>query len=346
MPQSEFVIVGTLIAAGSRAEVEIPVSLTSDHTPVGLSVEVIHGEKPGPVVFVSAAVHGNEVIGIEIVRRLLRSAQLRRINGTLLVVPIVNQLAVMNRSRYLPDRRDLNRHFPGNELGSLASRLANIFCTHVMNVSDVGIDLHSAAIHRSNLAQIRIAPDEPRLLELAEVFGAPVVMTSKPRAGSLRGAALDSPAQVLLFEAGQALRFDESAVRAGVAGILRLLDHLGMTSGKKVVSPKVRPVYSHSSYWVRAPVGGLLRAYRTIGDQVTVETKLGQIADPFGKIETPIFPASNGLIIGRTELPLINEGDALFHIARLDGNEDAGETVDVLNEQLDSSSLFDEDEII
>ena len=252
----------------------------------------------------------------------------------------------MNRSRYLPDRRDLNRCFPGNHVGSLASRLADIFLTHVVNVSDVGIDLHSAAIHRSNLAQIRIAPDEPRLLELAEVFGAPVILTSKPRLGSLRRAALDSPADVLLFEAGEALRFDEAAVRTGVAGIFRVLDYLGMTSGKNIPQPKVKPVYSNSSYWVRAPAGGLLRTYRTIGDQVNEQTKLGQIADPFGKIETPIFPKSAGLIVGRTELPLTNEGDALFHIARLDGNEDAGETVDTLNEQLDGSSLFDEDEIL
>ncbi len=346
MSQSDFCIAGQKVPAGTSIEVDIPVSLTADHTPVSLAVEVIHGAKPGPTVFVSAAIHGNEIIGIEIVRRLMRSSQLHKINGTLLIVPIVNPLAVMNRSRYLPDRRDLNRSFPGNQAGSLASRMAHIFLTHVVKVSDVGIDLHSASIHRTNLAQLRVAPDQPRLMELAEVFGAPVILTSKPRIGSLRLAALEADVDLLLFEAGEALRFDEAAVRSGVAGILRVLDHLGMINGKKVIEPKVKPVYSRSSYWVRAPAGGLLRAYKTIGDQVEKDTKLGQIADPFGKIETPIYPKSAGLIIGRTELPLTNEGDALFHIARIGEDEDAEETVDALYEQLDRSALFDEDEII
>lgn len=346
MSQLNFSIAGHSVAAGTSVEIDIPVSVTVDHTPVSLAVEVIHGAKPGPTVFVSAAIHGNEIIGIEIVRRLMRSNELRKINGTLLVVPIVNPLAVMNRSRYLPDRRDLNRSFPGNQAGSLASRMADIFLTHVVRASDVGIDLHSAAIHRNNLAQLRVAPDQPRLMELAEVFGAPVILMSKPRIGSLRKAALESGVDLLLFEAGEALRFDEAAVRSGVAGILRVLDHLGMIDGKKVVAPKVKPVYSSSSYWVRAPAGGLLRAYKTVGDQVEKDTKLGQIADPFGKIETPIYPKSAGLIIGRTELPLTNEGDALFHIARIGEDEDAEETVDALYEQLDRSALFDEDEII
>src|SRR6056297_3582498 len=174
-----FDIAGVTVPPGTRRTVEVRVSELSDHTPVHLSVRVVHGRKPGPVMFVSAAVHGDEVIGAEIVRRLLNSKALAQLSGTLLAVPIVNTFGFLNHSRYLPDRRDLNRCFPGHATGSMASRLAHIFMTVVVRRSDIGIDLHSAAIHRTNLPQIRLSPSNTYLAELGRVFGAPVMMTSK-----------------------------------------------------------------------------------------------------------------------------------------------------------------------
>ena len=155
MPRAPFDIAGAQIAAGEVRTVEIPVSTLPDHTPVNLSVQVRHGRRAGPVMFVSAAVHGDEVIGVEIVRRLLRAPQLAGLRGTLLVVPVVNSFGFLNRSRYLPDRRDLNRCFPGHRSGSLGSRLAYIFLNEVVLRCQFGIDLHSAAIHRTNLPQLR-----------------------------------------------------------------------------------------------------------------------------------------------------------------------------------------------
>ncbi|MEE4189720.1 MAG: succinylglutamate desuccinylase/aspartoacylase family protein, partial [Roseobacter sp.] len=151
MARAPFEIAGQSIAAGSVATVHMPVSIMPDHTPVSLSVQVHHGKRAGPTIFVSAAVHGDEVIGVEIVRRLLRAPQLAHLRGTLLVVPVVNAFGFLNRSRYLPDRRDLNRCFPGHPSGSLGSRLAHIFLNEVVLRCDTGIDLHSAAIHRTNL---------------------------------------------------------------------------------------------------------------------------------------------------------------------------------------------------
>ncbi|MFP4328899.1 MAG: succinylglutamate desuccinylase/aspartoacylase family protein, partial [Paracoccaceae bacterium] len=184
-----FELGGALIAPGTRRTVDLPVSILSDHTPVTMSVHVIHGRRPGPVVFVSAAIHGDEVIGVEIVRRLLRAQPLRGMSGTLLAVPIVNTYGFLSHSRYLPDRRDLNRVFPGHPSGSLASRLAHLFMEEIVSRSDLGIDLHSAAIRRVNLPQIRLTPGNARLAELGRAFGAPVMMTSKLREGSLRMAA-------------------------------------------------------------------------------------------------------------------------------------------------------------
>ncbi|WP_083100692.1 succinylglutamate desuccinylase/aspartoacylase family protein, partial [Pseudophaeobacter leonis] len=294
--RAAFEIGGVSIPAGTRQTVDLPVSVLSDHTPVSMSVHVIQGKADGPTVFVSAGIHGDEVIGVEIVRRLLRAPNLRTLRGTLIVVPIVNAFGFINHSRYLPDRRDLNRMFPGTPGGSLASRLAHLFLNEVVARSDLGIDLHSAAIHRTNLPQIRISPDNAYTAELAEVFGAPVILQSSLRPGSLRGAAKDIGKDVLLYEAGEALRFDEMSVRAGVAGILRVLRHVGMLSAKGIAKPKAAPQYCMSSKWLRAPSGGLFRMFKADGDVVAKGDIMAIVADPFGEKEENIVAPFNGIV--------------------------------------------------
>lgn len=339
------------IAPGIRRTVDLPVSVLSDHTPVTMSVHVLHGRRPGPVLFVSAAVHGDEVIGVEIARRILKAPQLEaqeleKLKGTLLVVPIVNAFGFLNHSRYLPDRRDLNRSFPGSQRGSLAGRLANLFMTEIVNRSDFGIDLHSAAIHRINLPQIRVSPSRPETLTLAKTFGAPVVLTSKLREGSMREAAQSKGTDVLVFEAGEGLRFDEMAIRAGVSGILRVMRALKMLGAKGITRPKAPSILTKSSYWVRSPAGGLLRPFKYIGDVVEPQMLLGIVSDPFGENEREVIADYGGLVIGRTNLPVVNEGDGLFHIADVSEKYDAELTLDSLVSQLEADPLFDEDEII
>ena len=345
MPRAPFDIAGAQIAAGEVRTVEIPVSTLPDHTPVNLSVQVRHGRRAGPVMFVSAAVHGDEVIGVEIVRRLLRAPQLAGLRGTLLVVPVVNSFGFLNRSRYLPDRRDLNRCFPGHRSGSLGSRLAYIFLNEVVLRCQFGIDLHSAAIHRTNLPQIRVSPKDEVTRRMAMAFGAPVVLTSPLRDGSLRGEAAARGTSVLLYEAGEGLRFDEMAVRAGVAGILRVMRDLAMLPAKGITHARAKPYLCKSSTWLRAPVGGLLRTFRGEGEMVAEGDLLATVSDPFGGTETNLLAPSSGILIGRAILPVVNEGDAVFHLAAL-SQQAAGDTVEGLAAQLESDPLFDEDEII
>ncbi|NOR30325.1 MAG: succinylglutamate desuccinylase [Sulfitobacter sp.] len=337
---------GVSIAAGARQTVDLPVSVLSDHTPVSMSVHVIHGKLEGPTMFVSAGIHGDEVIGVEIVRRLLRTPNLKSLRGTLIVIPIVNAFGFINHSRYLPDRRDLNRMFPGTSGGSLASRLASLFLNEIVARCDLGIDLHSAAIHRTNLPQIRISPDNPYTAELAEVFGAPVILQSPLREGSLRGAAKDIGKDVLLYEAGEGLRFDEMSVRAGVAGILRVMRHIGMLPAKGIAKPKAASQYCLSSKWLRAPAGGLLRTFKADGDVVAKGDVMAIVADPFGEQEEEIIAPFNGIVVGRAVLPIVNEGDAVFHLARVKSMIRAEGAVEELNDQLTDDPLFDEDEII
>jgi len=339
------------IAPGTRRTIDLPVSVLSDHTPVTMSVHVLHGARPGPVMFVSAAVHGDEVIGVEIARRLLKAPQLEaqelgKLKGTLMVIPIVNAFGFLNHSRYLPDRRDLNRSFPGSLRGSLAGRLAHLFMSEIVNRADYGIDLHSAAIHRTNLPQIRVSPSRPDTMALARAFGAPVILTSKVRDGSLREAAQLKGSDVLVFEAGEGLRFDEMAIRAGVSGVLRVMRTLKMVGAKGITRPKARSILSKSSYWVRAPAGGLLRPFKSVGDVVEPGMLLGITSDPFGEKERNVVAEQGGLVVGRTNLPVVNEGDGLFHIAEFSERYDAETTLDSLASQLEADPLFDEDEII
>ena len=345
MPREPFTIAGVDVAPGTRASVTLPVSTLPDHTPIGLSTEVIHGKRPGPTMFVSAAVHGDEVIGVEIVRRLLRTPQLAHLRGTLLVVPVVNSFGFLARSRYLPDRRDLNRCFPGTSSGSLGSRLAYIFLREVVLRCDFGIDLHSAAEHRTNLPQIRVTPRDSTTARMAHAFGAPVILTSPLRDGSLRGEAAARGTPVLLYEAGEGLRFDEFGVRVGVAGILRVMRDEGMLAAKGIAKARTPSLICRASSWLRAPSGGLLRTFRAEGEIVEEGDLLAAVSDPAGDRETELLAPGPGILIGRAVLPVVNEGDAVFHLAELSptANED---TVDALTAQLEADPLFDEDEII
>ena len=345
MSRAAFDIAGHSVPPGTARDITLPVSTLPDHTPVGLQMQIHHGKRAGPTMFVSAAVHGDEVIGVEIVRRLLRAPQLKSLRGTLLVVPVVNSYGFLNRSRYLPDRRDLNRCFPGSPTGSLGARLAHIFLRDVVRRCDFGIDLHSAAIHRTNLPQVRISPGDRITRKMAMDFGAPVVLTSPLRDGSLRGVAAKHGVPIVLYEAGEGLRFDEMAVRAGVAGILRVMRGQDMLPAKGIAQPKARPHICRASAWLRAPAGGLLRTFRAEGEVVAKGDLLASISDPFGAVDTDLLAPGPGILIGRAILPVVNEGDAIFHLAQLSPEADE-DTVDDLASQLESDPIFDEDEII
>ncbi len=341
-----FTIGRRTVAPGTRGTVDLPVSVLSDHTPAHLSVHVIHGARSGPAVFVSAAVHGDEVIGVEICRRLLTNKLLNGLRGTLLVVPIVNAFGFLNHSRYLPDRRDLNRSFPGSPGGSLAARLAHLFLTEVVERCELGIDLHSAAIHRTNLPQIRVTPGQPEALTLARAFGAPVMIKSAEREGSLRAEARRLKVDMLLYEAGEGLRFDELAVRQGVAGVLRVLHARGMIGARGVPKARAKPLLAERTQWLRAPRGGLLRTFKGEGDFVAAGDLMAAVSDPFGEREEILAAPFDGMVIGRAVMPVVNEGDAVFHLAMVKSEEQAEAAMGDLTGALAQERMFDEDEII
>ncbi len=312
-----FEIGGQKIPAGTRETINLQVSVLANNTPMKLPVQVFHGVSNGPVFFISAVVHGDEIQGVEIVRRVLSALKNVKLRGTLLAVPIVNSFGFLNHSRYMPDRRDLNRSFPGSDQGSLASLLADLFFQEVVKRSEYGVDIHTAALHRTNLPQVRIAPDDDELTSLANAFAPPVVLTSKLREGSLRLSAKEAGVKVLLYEGGEALRFEESAIEMGVKGILRVMKSLKMIDDAPPSPAHAAVVHSTSSTWVRAPEGGILHSARRSGDRVGVMEPIGVISDPLGAEMVSVVAEDDGIIIGRTNLPIVNRGDALFHIARI-----------------------------
>ncbi len=330
------------VVPDSRVTLELPLAQLYTHTPLTLPVHVVHGRKDGPRLFVNAALHGDELNGVEVIRRLLRHSSLKRLRGTLLAVPIVNVYGVIHHSRYLPDRRDLNRAFPGTQGGSLAARLAHLFMREIVQHCTYGIDLHSGAIHRSNLPQIRANLGDGSAMRLARAFGVPVVINADVRDGSLREAATARGVHMLVYEAGEALRFDELSIRAGVRGVLNVMHELGMIAGRRR-SRMSEPFVARTSTWVRAPVSGILRAIVGLGACIKRNHVVGYIADPFGEAEEEVKAPADSIIIGRTNLPLVHEGEALFHIARFQDVKGVAEQLESFCNKQTQSLLLTED---
>lgn len=330
---NSLVIGGQNIAPGSVHQIEIPVAKLCTDTDMSMPVYVIRGKKTGPTLFVSAAVHGDELNGIEIIRRLISQKNIRMLNGTLIAVPMVNIYGVLNQSRYMPDRRDLNRTFPGSPKGSLAGRVANQFLTEIVLQSNYGIDLHTGALHRTNIPQIRADLEDPETRELADAFGVPVLINANLRDGSLRQAAVENGTKILLYEAGEALRFDELSIQAGLKGILNILSHLGMIRKrrrKKVVEPFV----ATNSAWIRADASGIVRNLKQLGDRVKRGEPLAEIGNPYGDNITVIKAIRGGIIIGKQNIPLVQEGDAMFHVAYFEEADEVAEHIELLQDSV------------
>jgi predicted deacylase len=335
--QKPFVLGGTEVPAGSRVTIDLPMARLYTHSEVTLPVHVVHGKQAGPVLFVSSGIHGDEINGVEVIRRLLKSRSLSRIKGTLLALPIVNPFGFILRSRYLPDRRDLNRSFPGSQKGSLASRIAHLFMQEIVARSTHGIDIHTGSNFRSNLPQIRTCCEDDENVRLAKAFGAPMIIHSTVRDGSLRQAVAEQGVPVLLYEAGEALYFNDLAIKTGVKGIINVMRAIGMLP-KSRKAPGQEPVISNKTSWVRASRSGVFYKKASLGSLVHKGDQLGEINDPLGEDMEIIVAPFTGVVIGQLTLPLVHEGDALMNLAKVPDPDEAEELLDDF-----TSNLTDED---
>lgn len=334
---------GRTITPLSQYSFDLPVGRLYTRSDVSIPVHVIHGRSRGPVLLVCAAIHGDELNGIEIVRRIITSPWIGKLRGTLIAVPIVNVLGILQHSRYLPDRRDLNRCFPGSETGSLGARVANLFVQEVLRKCDYAIDLHTGAIHRDNLPQIRVHLDNDKAADMARAFGVPVIIDAPIRDGSLRGAGDDLGIPIITYEGGEALRFDEQAIEAGVNGVRNVMQHLNMLPPRKRPKKSFDCFVAKSSGWARAPAGGLFRTQTLLGHRVEKGDLLGIISGPLGGDDVSVVAPVAGIVIGMTHLPLVNEGEALVHLASFDAVDTVGTVVEEFQQELDIALNFADD---
>lgn len=301
------------VSPGERAEVNIIVSQSYAGTDIRIPVYVWRGAEAGPTVFVAAAVHGDEINGAGAIRRLIAQPSFELIAGTLLLVPVVNLLGYERHSRYLPDRRDLNRSFPGTRDGSLASRLARTIFDQIVQRSDYGIDLHTAAVRRTNFPNVRADMSDPAVADFARAFGAELIIDGKGPKGSLRQAAVKARCPTVILEAGEIWKIEPTYVEYAARGVRSCLKHLGMIEGEPERPPYCMEV--SRTHWMRARHGGLLRFHVGAGDIVRkgdpVATNTSLTGREFNVMEAP----RDAVVLGMTTLPAVAPGDPVFHLA-------------------------------
>jgi predicted deacylase len=306
------VILGQSIAPGETRRLALPVG-ESVGGEVSTPVIVVAGERPGPVVCLTGGIHGDELNGVEVVRRSVEGAKPAELRGTLVGVPIVNLAAFRRGSRYLPDRRDLNRFFPGSARGSSAARLARRLFDEVVRRCNAVVDVHSGSFHRTNLPQVRGDLRKPEVLRLAKTFGSQLAIHNEGRAGTLRRAATDAGIPAIAYEAGEPMRFQEDAIDRGVRGVQQLLVGLDMLPPTGAATPA--PAIYFRSRWVRSDEGGILSARARLGDVVQRNQVLGTVFDPISNQKSKIRAPEQGRVIGVALDQLVMPGYAAFHIA-------------------------------
>ena len=308
-----FKVGGVTIPRGTTRRIDIPVARLPAGTFLSLPVSVVRGRRAGPHVWLDAALHGDEINGVEIIREVLERLDPDTLRGTVIAVPIVNVFGFVAESRYLPDRRDLNRSFPGSRSGSLAARLAHLFMTEIVERCTHGVDLHTGSDDRINYPHIRANLKDAQTRRLAEAFAAPLMAHTKVIEGSLRAAAGALGIRCLVYEAGEAERFNAEAVDPGVAGVLRLLAALQM--GVTAPLPAAPTVRIDKLRWIRATQSGVLRLQAHLGQRVKSGQTVGTISDAFGDEGMVLKAPEQGIVLGLTEHPLVHRGDAVLHLA-------------------------------
>lgn len=301
------------VAPGEEKAIQLTVTRSYSNEAVRIWIYVWRGEEPGPTVAVTAAVHGDEINGTGAIRQIIVNRPFKLKSGTLVLVPVVNQLGFERHSRYMPDRRDLNRCFPGSTSGSLTSRLARSFFDQVARKCDYCIDLHTAAVRRTNFPNVRADMKDKRLAEFARAFGSELIVSGTGPKGSLRRSACKAGCATLILEAGEVWKVESIVVEYAVRGIRNCLAFLGMTDDR-LIEPPYR-VETDSTKWIRAKNGGFLQFHIAPGDIVEQDEPIATNSSLTGIEHNVIYAPRDGVVLGMTTLPSVAPGDPICHLA-------------------------------
>ncbi|WP_319479517.1 succinylglutamate desuccinylase/aspartoacylase family protein [uncultured Draconibacterium sp.] len=304
------------IMPGESVQINLDTVRLHTRTRIDVPVIIERAKEDGPVLLIIAGIHGDEVNGVEIVRKAVSSNMLRPDKGTVICIPVLNVFGFLNQRREFPDGKDLNRYFPGSEKGSLASQFAATFMKEIVPHSNYCIDFHTGGSNRFNIPQIRISKNDETLLQLANAFHPQFIVYANNRDKSFRESATKEGLKVLLFEGGKSLDFNNAVTDAGLNGIMRLMHAIGMRDYATSINQNnlKDPIIIEQSYWHRARHSGLFRSFINGGEYIMKGHTLGSISDPFGEFEYQIKAKTNGHIIGLNYSPIVTEGDALYHI--------------------------------
>ena len=317
MKNASIQICNETIHPGEHLSMALPLPELFSCAPLYMPLKVIHGKRSGPVLLITAAMHGNELNGTEIINRLLNMSSVKKLRGTLIAVPVLNVYGLINRSRYLPGGVDLDRCFPGSKTGTHAARMANIFIKEIFCHADVCIDLQTGALNYSNLPQVYTHFQHEKSKALADVFNAPVISNTVCERGMLKTQAIKNDIPFLTYEAGEAMRFDEHSIKTGVKGILNVMRKLSMFPEKneRKASP-LKNFFAEKNIWVRASTSGISYTKHKLGQHIKKGDVLCVIKDPFGATDSvTIASPEEGVIVGKNNLPLVYEGEGLFQLA-------------------------------
>jgi len=301
-----------IIKYGEKAVINLNIARLISGTEIDLPIYAYRSKKPGPTVLLSGGLHGDEIDGIEIVRRLIDQKVFDKLKcGSVIAIPVMNIYGFLNFSREVPDGKDINRSFPGSLTGSLASRVAYNLTHKVLQEIDFGIDFHTGGANRYNYPQTRFDPSDDRAREISDIFNAPISLESKFIDKTFRKQANKMNKSIVVYEAGESMRFDQNSIEQGILGAKKVLAHYGMIDFEVENQDSN---YCKESVWVRAKSSGILHLDKTSGDHVEQKEVMARITDPFGNFQTKIKAPKTGIIIGHTNSPLVNQGDAIYHL--------------------------------
>ena len=313
----EIIIGNDSVAPGEEKLLKISIDRLPTGTLIDIPIYVFNAKKPGPTVLVQAGLHGDEINGIEIVRRMLQQKRLKVKKGALIAVPILNIFGFIHFSRDVPDGKDVNRNFPGTKTGSLASRIAYHYTTEILQQIDCGIDLHTGGAQRHNFPQVRFSVEDANSRKLAAVFNAPITFPARLIRGSFRNAAFRMQVPTIVYEAGESMRFDDYAILHGMQGIVNVLNHFGMiTKTDPLIAKKKRTKFLEERRWIRAHTAGMFIPEVLNGSKIVKGQELGLITDTYAKHRKKIKAPYDGYVICINNQAVVNQGDALFHVGR------------------------------
>lgn len=319
MQNKDIEVLGKSISRGKGLQINLDIAKLHTRTKIEVPIIIERAKEPGPTILITAGIHGDEVNGVEIVRKLIASGYNKPQKGMVICIPVVNVFGFLSLRREFPDGRDLNRVFPGSQRGSLASIFAYHLMKEIVPLADYCLDFHTGGANRFNAAQVRINKGDAESLELAKVFDAPFIVQSSQKEKTYRESAIKLGKKVLLFEGGKSLDFNKSITRNGVMGALKVMHHLGIRDFSKEINEKsktkVPPVIIEKSKWIRAAYSGMFRTSAILGKLYNKGDKIGSISDPFGYFERDVKAPNKGYVFCLNHAPIVNKGDAIIHIS-------------------------------